>query len=124
MLELLDRILGVISFFDLLTPAARLTQNMVKGSAFTFRVPHRAGWGIYSVERILKDAGCEVWGKEIFGDTMILAVRREQAQRAYWALYRADVPMDNDIPEPTGEPLRGGYPGSGVLDALEQFLDR
>ena len=124
MLELLDTILGAISFFDLITPIAGLTQNLVRGSSFTFRIPHRAGWGIYSVERILKEAGCDpVWGKQIFMDTMMLTVKEEDAQRGYWALRNADVPMENDIPKGTSKPKQGPKRKSSFLGDLGEFFD-
>lgn len=99
MLDLLDDVLGAISFFDVLTPALGLVKNVVNGPSFTFRVPHRAGYGLYTVEKMLKEAGCsKVWGKQIFRDTMLITVRKEDAQRGYWALRRAGVPMENGIP--------------------------
>lgn len=100
MLDLLDSILGAVSLFDLITPSARLVQSLVRGPSFTFRIPHRAGFGIYTCKRILQDAGCgPVWGLEIFNDTMLLTVKREHAARGYAALARLDVPMENRAPK-------------------------
>lgn len=100
MLAWLDSILGAISFFDLITPTAGHVQNFARGPAHTFHVRHGAGWGIYSVERVLQDAGCgPVWGKRIFLNTMKLSVRREVAQRGYWALHEAGVPVENGVPD-------------------------
>lgn len=100
MLDLLDSILGAVSFFDLITPFWGKLQTLVRGPAFTFKVPHKAGFGIYTVEKILKRAGCNpVWGKEIFDGTMRLTVKKEHAQRGYWALHNAGVPMENGVPK-------------------------
>lgn len=123
MLTLLDTILGVISFFDLITPTAARLQNLVRGPTHTFHVTHRAGWGIYSVERILRDAGCNpVWGKRIFLNTMKLSVRKEDAQRGYWALHNAGVPVENGIPEVAKTPSRKQR-ASSLSDDLADFLN-
>ncbi len=123
MLNLLDTILGVISSFDLITPFAALLQNLSRGPTYTFHVPHRAGWGIYSVERVLKEAGCSpIWGKRIFMNTMMLTVKKEDAQRGYWALHDAGVPVDSGVPD---SPKKARHPerASSLSDDLADFLD-
>jgi hypothetical protein len=124
MLDLLDRLLSVLTIFDVITPLSTLVQNLARGPSFTFRVPHRAGWGAYSVEAILKDAGCNpVWGKRIVRDTMMMNVKLEQAQKGYWALHKADVPMENDVPRGVRRAKRKPKQGSSLLDELDRLLD-
>jgi hypothetical protein len=123
MLSLLDSLLGAISFFDLITPITAHLQNLVRGPTYTFHIPHRAGWGIYSVERLLKEAGCEpVWGKRISMNTMKLSVRKEDAQRGYWALHNAGVPVENGVPKGVSPPARSKATTS-LADDLANFLD-
>ena len=100
MLEKIDDTLGALSFFDLITPIYRVVRNLIEGPSFMFKIPHRAGWGIYTVKAKLQRAGCNpVWGLEIFDGEMRMMVKQAQAQRGYWALYRAGVPMINDVPK-------------------------
>jgi hypothetical protein len=99
-LEKLDGFLGALSAFDWITPLITLVQNAHHGPHFCFRVPHKAGWGIYSVKGVLSKAGCDpVWGLQIIGDVMLLHVRRADAQRGYWAMHNAGVPMENGVPK-------------------------
>lgn len=98
LLDALDSILGAISYFDMITPAARTVTHISKGKHFTFKIPHQAGFGIYTVKKYLEQAGCDPYGLEIFNDEMIIAVSQEHAWAGYQALRARGVPMDNDAP--------------------------
>lgn len=86
MLQLLDSFLSIFSFFDMFTPMNRWMRNVKNRPTFTFHIPRDCGKGIYTITEILKEGGCPSWGKEIYGDEMIMSCRRSNAIAGYEAL--------------------------------------
>ena len=96
---MLDKLLEVGSAFDWISPAAAFVQGAVNGPSHTFLIDHAScPLSGHEVEHLLRQRGVKTWGLMVVDGTLMITVKRNQAQWAQALLQKAGVPITNGLP--------------------------
>ncbi len=89
----LDKLLGVASTPDWVTPTVDLIKDATNGPAVNIHVDRNAGYSVNDVARTIGNAGVDYWGDMIADGWIVVTVRQGDEAAARSALRRAGIPM-------------------------------
>ena len=111
-----DKFLAIGASFDWITPTSRLIQNAINGPSHTFLIPiHQSPMTGREICRMLKRRGVDTWAPMIVSGTLMVNVRKMQAQQAQYLLSEAGVPTTTEYQEPEQAQQE---PGGGWISDL------
>lgn len=109
---------------DVIHPLDGLIGKWLHGPMQRFTFARGAGFTGADVERLLRQYGIRLWGREIEDDTEIaFLVKQTQAVWAEYILCRAGVPLTGKLLDPRNEQYRQQHaPGSMPLPWSERGI--
>jgi hypothetical protein len=124
-----NQFLNIVSSFDLITPTVAYLEDFLNGPAAHFGIPAHTGWSTGDIKRILIGRGVRVWGLMLStdGEALMFAVRKTQAEWAYYILKREGVPIlyaPADAAKAWERLSMRKANATTPLDAIFDFLDR
>ncbi len=98
---MIDKILGVGSMFDWISPLASIFGDVVNGPSHTFLIPYdNCPLSGREVAVLLRSRGVKSWGHMVVSGTFMISVRLGQAGWAQHLLEDAGVPIENPVVAP------------------------
>ena len=97
--DVIDKALGIGASFDWISPLASVVGDMLNGGGHGFLIPYDASpMSGREISWMLSDNGIKSWGHMVVSGTLMVKVRKEDAQRAYALLQQHGVPVENPPP--------------------------
>ena len=90
-MDMVERFLETLTFFDWVSPTWALVQDVARGGGHTFILDANCGYGGHDLARYLRSHGVKVWGVMILRQRLMLTVPPRQAQYAAYLLARAGI---------------------------------
>ena len=95
---IIDTGLEIGASFDWISPLASIIQSALNGPSHCFLIPiGSSSMTGREIGRMLKAKGIHCWGLMIVDGTLMVNVRKPDAQKAQAVLQSAGVPIDNPI---------------------------
>ena len=115
---MIDKVLGVTSWGDWISPAARILGDLAHGGGYTFTFP-ACDMTPRDIELTLRKRGVWTWGLMHVDGTTMISVRKSDAQLANSILKAAGVPVENP-PAMQHKPKRKAQVGGvfGIFDEV------
>jgi len=102
---MLDKILELGTLFDWISPLVAAVQDVTNGPSHTFMMREDCGWSGREIANTLRRHGVKTWGHMIVNHSIMITVRRKQAQWAQYLLEREGIPIQYGLIAEKGSPV-------------------
>ena len=125
---MIDKSLEVMSYFDWISPALSIAGKLAHGGGYGFNITSAGNLSGREVQKLLKRNGIQSWAPQYHGGTLMLDVRKEDAQRAYQLLTNNGVVIENPPPQTPRRKRQKSHGGArqsgGVFSVFDIFDER
>lgn len=130
-----DKIAGIGSSFDWITPLITLIQNYRNRPSVGYSVPVDCGWSAYAISDLLNDHGVKHWGLHIYHNTIMFRLRVAQAAYSQYlfeqnaVVYSGGIELYEDValadkePSPKKRQSTDALLGN-VLKGINNYADK
>ena len=98
----LEKLLEMGTVFDWISPTLSIVQDVANGPSHTFMIPQDCGWTGHEIARLLQRRGIKTWGHMIVNGTIMITVRRPQAEFARYLMGQAGLPFGQEPRQESG----------------------
>jgi len=98
----LGDLLQLGTVFDWISPMCSIVQDVANGPSHTFMIPQDCGWTGSEIARLLQRRGIKTWGHMIVNGTIMITVRRPQAEFARYLMGQAGLPFGQEPRQESG----------------------
>ncbi len=120
---MIDKVLGAGASFDYLSPLVAILGDLAHGGGYTFLIA-ASDMTPREIEAMLRARGITTWGAMIVSGTLMISVRKQDAQRAYTILQAAGVPVENPPKMAKSAPKRKRPERAGSPFKVFEIFDR
>lgn len=99
---------------DILSPVDAGLARLRHGKMHRFSFFATSGFNGYKVEKLLRQYGIRVWGRQLNGEMRSFLVKRNQAVWAEYILCRAGVPLAGELLDPRNADYPDQHPTSSM----------
>ena len=115
----LEKLLEMGTVFDWISPTLSIVQDVANGPSHTFMIPQDCGWTGHEIARLLQRRGIKTWGHMIVNGTIMITVRRPQAEFARYLMEQAGLPSGE--PRGEGRQVQSSRRSHGLGDLLREI---